>query len=125
MRERYEAGGISLRALAAEYGVTERAVSQHARDEEWRGPRRWSRMRGTAAQSSLTNVARQLYRAATSAAGRMDLGEADVKEIKELAALLQALMGLEKAMEPPKPVEKQKKETVRVVLSDEAEELSR
>ena len=82
-------------------------------------------MRGTAAQSSLTNVARQLYRAATSAAGRMDLGEADVKEIKELAALLQALMGLEKAMEPPKPVEKQKKETVRVVLSDEAEELSR
>ena len=125
MRERYEAGGISLRALAAEYGVTERAVSQHARDEEWRGERRWSRMRGTAAQSSLANVARQLYRAATAAAGRMDLGEADVKEIKELAALLQALMGLEKAMEPPKPAEKQKKETVRVVLSDEAEELSR
>lgn len=125
MRERYEAGGVSLRALAAEYGVTERAVSQHARDEEWRGERRWSRMRGTAAQSSLANVARQLYRAATSAAGRMDLGEADVKEIKELAALLQALMGLEKAMEPPKPAEKQKKETVRVVLSDEAEELSR
>lgn len=55
----------------------------------------------------------------------MDLGEADVKEIRELAALLQALMGLEKAMEPPKPAEKQKKETVRVVLSDEAEELSR
>lgn len=125
MRERYEAGGISLRALAAEYGVTERAVSQHARDEEWRGERRWSRMRGTAAQSSLANAARQLYRAATSAAGRMDLGEADVKEIKELAALLQALMGLEKAMEPSKPAEKQKKETVRVVLSDEAEELSR
>ena len=125
MRERYEAGGIILRALAAEYGVTERAVSQHARDEEWRGERRWSRMRGTAAQSSLANAARQLYRAATSAAGRMDLGEADVKEIKELAALLQALMGLEKAMEPPKPAEKQKKETVRVVLSDEAEELSR
>lgn len=125
MRERYEAGGISLRALATEYGVTERAVSQHARDEEWRGERRWSRMRGTAAQSSLANVARQLYRAATAAAGRMDLGEADVKEIKELAALLQALMGLEKAMEPPKPAEKQKKETVRVVLSDEAEELSR
>ena len=78
---------------------------------------------GGAEQSA--NVARQLYRAATSAAGRMDLGEADVKEIKELAALLQALMGLEKAMEPPKPAEKQKKETVRVVLSDEAEELSR
>ena len=34
-------------------------------------------------------------------------------------------MGLEKAMEPPKPAEKQKKETVRVVLSDEAKELSR
>lgn len=125
MRERYEAGGISLRELAAEYGVTERSVSQHARDEEWRGERRWSRMRGTAAQRSLASVARQLYRAATSAAGRMDLGEADVKEIRELAALLQALMGLEKAMEPPKPTEKQRKETVRVVLSDEAEELSR
>ena len=58
-------------------------------------------------------------------ATKQETVEGDVKEIKELAALLQALMGLEKAMEPPKPAEKQKKETVRVVLSDEAEELSR
>ena len=30
MRERYEAGGISFRALGKLYGVTERAVSRHA-----------------------------------------------------------------------------------------------
>lgn len=113
-----------MRALAEEYGVTERAVSRHAREEEWRGPRRRSRMHGPAAPDSLAYVAQQLYQAATAAAERMDLGEAGVKEIKELAALLQALMGLERAMEPKEP-ERQRRETVRVVLSPEAEELSR
>ena len=100
MRERYEAGGISFRALGKLYGVTERAVSRHAQDEDWYGQRRWSRTK------------------------RMDMGEADVREIKELAGLLQALVGLEKALEPPKPPEKKNGGTVRVVLSGEAEELS-
>lgn len=54
----------------------------------------------------------------------MDLDEAGVKEMKELAGLMQALISLERAMEPPK-AEKKEKGTVRVVLSDEAEELSR
>ena len=40
MRERYEAGGISFRALGKLYGVTERAVSRHAQDEDWYGQRR-------------------------------------------------------------------------------------
>ena len=99
MRERYELGGISFRTLAKQYGVTERAVSQHARDEDWSGGRRWSRQK------------------------RMELGTADVKEIKELAGLLQALVGLEKAMEPPEK-KQSKAAAVRVVLSGEAEELS-
>ena len=62
--------------------------------------------------------------AATAAVDRMDLDEAGVKEMKELAGLMQALISLERAMEPPK-AEKKEKGTVRVVLSDEAEELSR
>lgn len=54
----------------------------------------------------------------------MDLDEAGVKEMKELAGLMQALILLERAMEPPK-AEKKENGTVLVVLSDEAEELSR
>ena len=75
-------------------------------------------------QTCLANVARQLNRAAASAAERMDMGEADVREIKELAGLLQALVGLGKSLESPKPPEKKSGGTVRVVLSGEAEELS-
>ena len=103
--------------------MTERAVSQHARDEDWSGNRRWSRQKRMETRTCLANVARQLNRATASAAERMELGEADVKEIKELAGLLQALVGLEKAMEPPEK-KGTKAAAVRVVLSGEAEELS-
>lgn len=123
MRARYELGGISIRTLAKQYGVTERAVSQHARDEDWSGGRRWSRQKRMETQTCLANVARQLNRATASAAERMERGEADIKEIKELAGLLQALVGLEKAMEPPEK-KQSKAAAVRVVLSGEAEELS-
>ena len=54
----------------------------------------------------------------------MEEGTADVKELKELAAVLQTLAGLEKVLEPPQTVEKKTDSTVRVVLSEEAEELS-
>ena len=82
MRERYEARGISFRALGKLYGVTERAVSRHAQDEDWYGQRRWSRTKRMETQTCLANVARQLNRAAASAAERMDMGEADVREIQ-------------------------------------------
>lgn len=115
---------MTLRELAERYGVTERSVYLHARNEAWEGPRRWSLRRGDEAQTELARTARQLYWAATAAVDRMDLDEAGVKEMKELAGLMQALISLERAMEPPK-AEKKEKGTVRVVLSDEAEELSR
>jgi len=70
------------------------------------------------------DAARQLNRAASTAAERMEEGTADVKELKELAAVLQTLAGLEKVLEPPQTVEKKTDSTVRVVLSEEAEELS-
>lgn len=47
-----------------------------------------------------------------------------MKELKELAAVLQTLAGLEKVLEPMQAVEKRMDSTVRVVLSEEAEELS-
>lgn len=71
------------------------------------------------------DAARQLNRAASTAAERMEERTADVKELKELAAVLQTLAGLEKVLEPPQTVEKKTDSTVRVVLSEEAEELSR
>lgn len=71
------------------------------------------------------DAARQLNRAVSTAAERMEEGTADVKELKELAAVLQTLAGLEKVLEPPQTVEKNTDSTVRVVLSEEAEELSR
>ena len=124
MRERYEAGGNNFRALGKLYGVTERAVSRHAQDEDWYGQRRWRRTKRMETQTWLANVARELNRAAASAAERMDMGEADVREIKKLAGLLQALVGLGKSLEPPKPPENKSGGSVRVVLSGEAEELS-
>ena len=71
------------------------------------------------------DAARQLNRAVSTAAERMEEGTADVKELKELAAVLQTLAGLEKVLEPPQTVEKKTDSTVLVVLSEEAEELSR
>ena len=53
----------------------------------------------------------------------MEEGTADVKELKELAAVLQ-LAGLEKVLEPMQAAGKKTDSTVRVVLSEEAEELS-
>lgn len=72
----------------------------------------------------MTDAARQLNRAAATAAGRMEEGTADVKELKELAAVLQTLAGLEKVLEPLQAAGKKTDSTVRVVLSEEAEELS-
>ena len=54
----------------------------------------------------------------------MEEGTADVKELKELAAVLQTLAGLEKVLEPMQVEGKKTDSTVRVVLSEEAEELS-
>ena len=54
----------------------------------------------------------------------MEGGTADVKELKELAAVLQTLAGLEKVLEPMQAAGKKTDSTVRVVLSEEAEELS-
>lgn len=53
IRERYEEGGVTLRELAERYGVTERSVYLHARNEAWEGPRRWSLRRGGEAQTEL------------------------------------------------------------------------
>ena len=54
----------------------------------------------------------------------MEEGTADVKELKELAAVLQTLAGLEKVLEPMQAAGKKTDSTVRVVRAEEAEELS-
>ena len=48
----------------------------------------------------------------------------EATQLKELAAVLQTLAGLEKVLEPMQAVGKKTDSTVRVVLSEEAEELS-
>ena len=47
-----------------------------------------------------------------------------MKELKELAAVLHTLAGLEKVLEPMQAAGKKTDGTVRVVLSEEVEELS-
>lgn len=115
---------MSQQALAAEYGVAQGTVSSRVCREGWRQPRP-VRKSGTAARRCLTGAARQLNLAVSAAAERMEAGGADVKEIRELAGVLQALVGLEKALEPPRAAKGQKESAVQVVLSPEAEELSR
>lgn len=116
MRKKYEAGGYSYRRLAEEYGVAVQSVSVHARSELWKGRKR----RADTGQKCLTQVREALMNAAEEAARQARGGDVSIKELKELADVLQKLAGLEKTLgstAAPEPVQ--------VVLEGEAEELSR
>lgn len=116
MRKKYEAGGYSYRRLAEEYGVAVQSVSVHARTELWKG----RRGRADIERKCLTQVREALMNAAEDAAKQARSGDMSIKELKELADVLQKLAGLEKTLgstAAPEPVQ--------VVLEGEAEELSR
>ncbi len=72
-------------------------------------------------QTCLNGTARMLESAARDVTDRMAAGESTVKEVKEIADVLKVLVDLEQKLYGREP----EQETVRVVLSEDAEELSR
>ena len=69
----------------------------------------------------LRQVAKALMTAARQVAAQVEDGEVSIKELKEMAGVLQTLTGLEKTLREEEPAAA---ETVQVVLGD-AEEWSR
>lgn len=74
-------------------------------------------------QTCLNGTARMLESAARDVTDRMAVGNSTVKEVKEIADVLKVLVDLEQKLYGRDKEPEQ--ETVRVVLSSEAEELSR
>lgn len=74
-------------------------------------------------QSCLNGTAKMLESAARDVTGRLASGESSVKEVKEIADVLKVLVDLEQKLYSKDKTPEQ--ETVRVVLSEDAEELSR
>ena len=116
IREKYEEGGWSYSALAREYGAVPSTVSKRARKERWKGAGEYRREEPVG--KCLASAARQL---SASVNETVRQGEASVKELKELTAMLRELVGLQET------IAQQQKEAgeLRVVMEDEAEEWSR
>ena len=116
VRARYETEGCTYGQLAEEYGVSIQSIWTHAQKECWKG-----RSQSAADRRYLRQVAEALMNAARQAAAQVEDGEVSIKELKEMAGVLQTLMGLEKTLREDEP---EAAETVQVVLGD-AEEWSR
>ena len=121
VRARYETEDCTYRQLAEEYGVSVQSVSAHARKEHWERKRTRGQDQGTADRRYLRQVAKAAMSAARQMAGQVKDGEVSIKELKELAGVLQTLAGLEGTLREDAP---EAAETVQVVLGD-AEEWSR
>lgn len=125
VREKYERGGYTYCQLAKEYGVSASTVSAHAKGEGWIGSRRslfkWeqdSRMRLRQAAERLLEETRRTVQQS----GENGL---DIKELKELAGILQTLAGVEKTLRSEKQEDTAREKTVQVVMEGEVEELCR
>lgn len=121
VRARYETEDCTYRQLAEEYGISLRSVAAHAEKEGWQGRRTQRSDRGDVDRRCLRQVAKALMTAARQAAAQVEDGEVSIKELKEMAGVLQTLTGLEKTLREEEPAAA---ETVQVVLGD-AEEWSR
>lgn len=121
VRARYETENCTYRQLAEEYGVSIQSIWTHAQRECWKGRRTRGSDQSIDDRRYLRQVAKALMTAARQAAAQVEDGEVSIKELKEMAGVLQTLTGLEKTLREDEPAAA---ETVQVVLGD-AEEWSR
>ena len=105
VRRAYENGEGSYQTLADRFGVSRGAMASHGRIEGWN--RKKQEMTG------------KLSRAAMREIGRLEEGEADVKTIRELTALLKELNQLMKSA-----AEENGESTVRVQWEEDTEQWS-
>ena len=114
IRKRYESEKISSKELAREYGISDKSVRIHAKEEGWI---RGERVRGTA-EACVSSAVRQLAKRLESAENgeEMNLGE-----IKELTAVLKELVKVKESLEHGGETEA----VVRVEMSEEVEAWSK
>ena len=110
VRRAYENGEGSYQTLADRFGVS-RAMASHGRIEGWNRKKQES--------TDLQEMTGKLSRAAMREIGRLEEGEADVKTIRELTALLKELNQLMKSAS-----EENGESTVRVQWEEDTEQWS-
>ena len=115
VRERYEKEKVSIRQLAAEYGITARAISYHVKKEGWKRGERIPTTAEACVASTMKQLAKQL--------SRVENGEeVSMGEIKELTAVLKDLVKVKESLEENDGGEEK---TVRVEMSEEIEAWSK
>ena len=114
VRARYEKERAGIRQLAAEYGITARAISYHVKKEEWKQGERIPTTAEACVASTMKQLARQLSRAENGE-------EVSMGEIKELTAVLKDLVKVKESLEESGGEEK----AVRVEMSEEIEAWSK
>ena len=120
VKSKYETGMYTYQRLAEEYHVCIQTVCSHAMKGQWQRGREETEKQML--RRCLMATARMLESAAKGATERLESGEGSLKEVKELGSLLQALVGTAAKLYQS---EKDRTTTIRVVMSEEVEELSR
>ena len=111
VRRAYENGEGSYQTLVDRFGVSRGAMASHGRIEGWNRKKQES--------TDLQEMTGKLSRAAMREIGRLEEGEADVKTIRELTALLKELNQLMKSAS-----EENGESTVRVQWEEDTEQWS-
>ena len=111
VRRAYENGEGSYQTLADRFGVSRGAMASHGRAEGWNRKKQEA--------TDLQEMTGKLSRAAMREIGRLEEGEADVKTIRELTALLKELNQLMKSA-----AEENGESTVRVQWEEDREQWS-
>lgn len=122
VRHKYESGMYTYQRLAREYHVCTQTVWRHAIKGQWQIGREEAEKQ--ILRRCLMATAKMLETAAAGTTERLESGEGSLKEVKELGGILQALVGTAAKMYQS---EKNKDTTVneiRVLMSEEVEELS-
>ena len=111
VRRAYENGEGSYQTLADRFGVSRGDMASNGRIEGWNRKKQES--------TDLQEMTGKLSRAAMREIGRLEEGEADVKTIRELTALLKELNQLMKSA-----AEENGESTVRVQWEEDTEQWS-
>ena len=111
VRRAYENGEGSYQTLADRFGVSRGAMASHGRAEGWNRKKQEA--------TDLQEMTGKLSRAAMREIGRLEEGEADMKTIRELTALLKELNQLMKSA-----AEENGESTVRVQWEEDMEQWS-
>lgn len=115
VRDAYVRGEGSYKALAARFGASRQTVGIHGKQEAWVAGRKQKKE-----EEKMQTAAEKLKAAAMRVITRMESGEeADVKTIRDLAALMKELNQLAKSSE-----EENREQIVRVLWGEEGKRWS-